>query len=80
MVFLPLFLKVFAGGPHLSEEIGIWTWHNVISGLMKVVIFLFSARETPPWLTLQLFYTVWHEGHKSPYAVLIISVTGPLSN
>ena len=23
MVFWPLFLKIFAGGPHLSEEIGI---------------------------------------------------------
>ena len=56
MIFLPLFLKVFAGGPHLSEEIGIWTWNSIISSLMKVAIFLFSARETPPRLTPQLFH------------------------
>ena len=56
MVFWPLFLKVFAGGPHLSEEISIWTWNSIISSLMKVAIFLFSARETPPRLTPQLFH------------------------
>ena len=56
MVFWPLFLKVFAGGPHLSEEISIWTWNSIISSLMKVAIFLFSAKETPPRLTPQLFH------------------------